>query len=41
MLVHGVYISGKAWQIEVDKSGNDTKTLQDYNSNSLMVAKHT
>ena len=30
MLKQGIYISGKAWQIEADKLCNDNKTLQDY-----------
>ena len=30
MLIQGINISGKAWQIEADKSCNDSKTLQDY-----------
>ena len=30
MLIQGIYIGGKAWQIEADKSCNDSKTLQDY-----------
>ena len=30
MFIQGIYISGKAWQIEADKSCNDSKTLQDY-----------
>ena len=30
MLIQRIYISGKAWQIEADKSCNDSKTLQDY-----------
>ena len=29
MLIEGIYISGKAWQIKSDKSCNDSKTLQD------------
>ena len=30
MLIQGIYISGKACQIEADKSRNDSKTLQHY-----------
>ena len=30
MLIQGIYISGKARQIEAEKSCNDSKTLQDY-----------
>ena len=26
----GIYMGGKAWQIEADKSCSDRKTLQDY-----------
>ena len=29
MIIQGKYISGKAWQIEADKSCNDNKMLQD------------
>ena len=30
MTLQGIYISGKPWQIEADKSCNDSKMLQDY-----------
>ena len=30
MLIQGIYISGKAWQIEADKSCNNSKIMQDY-----------
>ena len=28
--IKGIYISGKAWQIDADESCNDSKMLQDY-----------
>ena len=30
MLIQGIYISSKAWQIEADKLCIDSNTLQDY-----------
>ena len=30
MLLQGIYISGKAWQIKADKSCKDSKTFQGY-----------
>ena len=38
-----IYISGKAWQIEADKSCNNSKTSQDYKRHfkkCFMVVKH-
>ena len=43
MLIQGIYVSGKAWQIEADKLCNDSKTLQDYMRHveqQSQVAKH-
>ena len=40
--MQGIYVSGKAWQIEADKScNNDSKVLQDYKRHfeQLMIAK--
>ena len=30
MFIQGIHISGKAWQIEADKSWNDGKKLKGY-----------
>ena len=38
MLIQGIYISGKAWQIEADQWCNSSKMLQDY---KRPVTKHS